>query len=571
MYQVLYRKWRPTRFCDVVGQNHITTALKNELISDRINHAYIFTGCRGTGKTTCAKILAKAVNCLDRQNGDPCGGCANCLDFAEGKLYDVVEIDAASNTGVDNIRTIIDEAMLVPTNPNVKYRVYIIDEVHMLSAGAFNALLKTLEEPPAHVIFILATTEIHKLPATILSRCQRFDFHRIPPDAMSGRLIYIANAENATLTDEAAALISVISEGAFRDALSILDRCIGASLNISEKVVREVAGLANRDYLFALGESLKERECSSALITVDELYRSSKDMVQLCRELISYFRDLMLIKTLKNPRELLVMSNDEFARAEHQARFISLGEIIYAMDALQAAGDRMSRGNDSRTELETALIKICSPEMSQDLESILDRLSALERRLRAGAVSVEAQSENRPQNQGQTLVRQESTAHRSSPSAEVQPSGGDALQTEQDHDTAEPIITAPASEVRAVKSSVDIDEIMKNCVPMPEWQDVLDVVKKSSMSVATAFDHTKAYTSGDYILIESENDLPFSMLKSQRQRESMRRAIKEVTGRVYKLGPYKSIEKHEEKVDPLKSLAHKLEQSGVEVITEDGD
>ena len=281
MYQVLYRKWRPQYFKDVVGQEHITTALKNELISGRINHAYLFTGCRGTGKTTCAKILAKAVNCLNPQSGDPCGECENCRDFAEGKLYDIVEIDAASNTGVDNIRTIIEEAMQHPSNPNVKYRVYIIDEVHMLSGGAFNALLKTLEEPPAHVLFILATTEVHKLPATILSRCQRFDFHRISPDKMSQRLCYIAQQEGATLDLDAALLISSVADGAFRDALSILDRCIGVSLDINEQVVREVAGLANRDYLFSIGDSLKERECAEALIAVDRLYKDSKDMAQL--------------------------------------------------------------------------------------------------------------------------------------------------------------------------------------------------------------------------------------------------------------------------------------------------
>lgn len=548
MYQVLYRKWRPKYFKDVVGQEHITTALKNELVSGRINHAYLFTGCRGTGKTTCAKILAKAVNCLNPQNGDPCGECENCRDFAQGKLYDVVEIDAASNTGVDNIRTIIEEAMQHPSNPNVRYRVYIIDEVHMLSGGAFNALLKTLEEPPSHVLFILATTEVHKLPATILSRCQRFDFHRISPDKMSQRLCYIAQQEGATLSVDAALLIASVADGAFRDALSILDRCIGNSLDITEQVVREAAGLANRDYLFSIGDSLKERECAEALIAVDKLYKDSKDMAQLCRELIAYFRNLMLIKTLKEPRELLVMSNEEYSQSQQQARYISLGEIIYAMDALQIACDRMSRGNDSRTELEMALIKICSPEMSQDLQSILDRLSSLERKLRNGiTVTADSKSVASESQSNQNLTPQE------------------AEYTEK----AQPIVTNPAQESARVQSSASIEEIMKSCVPMQQWQDVLDVVKKESKSVATAFAKTNAYTSGDYLLIESDSDLPFKMLKSQHQREAMRSAIKEVTGRVYKLGPYKpSGEKAEKKEDPLKSLAEKLESGGVKVETE---
>lgn len=548
MYQVLYRKWRPQYFKDVVGQEHITTALKNELVSGRINHAYLFTGCRGTGKTTCAKILAKAVNCLNPQNGDPCGECENCRDFAQGKLYDVVEIDAASNTGVDNIRTIIEEAMQHPSNPNVRYRVYIIDEVHMLSGGAFNALLKTLEEPPSHVLFILATTEVHKLPATILSRCQRFDFHRISPDKMSQRLCYIAQQEGATLSVDAALLIASVADGAFRDALSILDRCIGNSLDITEQVVREAAGLANRDYLFSIGDSLKERECAEALIAVDKLYKDSKDMAQLCRELIAYFRNLMLIKTLKEPRELLVMSNEEYSQSQQQARYISLGEIIYAMDALQIACDRMSRGNDSRTELEMALIKICSPEMSQDLQSILDRLSSLERKLRNGiTVTADSKSVDSESQPNQNLTPQE------------------AEYTEK----TQPIVTNPAQESARVQSSASIEEIMKSCVPMQQWQDVLDVVKKESKSVATAFAKTNAYTSGDYLLIESDSDLPFKMLKSQHQREAMRSAIKEVTGRVYKLGPYKPTgEKAEKKEDPLKSLAEKLESGGVKVETE---
>lgn len=544
MYQVLYRKWRPTRFSDVVGQEHITHTLKNELISGRLNHAYLFTGCRGTGKTTCAKILAKAVNCLDMHDGEPCGECENCLAFANGQLYDVVEIDAASNTGVDNIRSIIEEAQINPSNPRVKFRVYIIDEVHMLSGGAFNALLKTLEEPPAHVIFILATTEVHKLPATILSRCQRFDFHRIPAAPLSERLRYIAQQEGAQLDMEAAQLIAAVSDGAFRDALSILDRCIGEANEISETVVRNVAGLADRSYLYSIGESLRERDCADALLTVDKLYAGSKDMAGLCRELLEYFRNLMMIKTLQSPRDLLSMTNEEYKKLEAQSGFISLGEIIYAMDVLAAAADRMSRGGSSRTELEMALVKICSPEMSQDLESILDRLSALERAMRSAAAFPSAGK-----------AAQE--VYEDKPSFAPQP-----------EKSSEPIVTAPAQEAPRVHKPANIEEIMKNCVPMTQWKDVLEVVERKSKSVATAFAKTRAYVSGDYLLIESETDLPFSMLKTQHQRESMRAAIQEVTGRVYKLGPYRQPEKKEEKPDPLKALAEKLEENGVKVTQE---
>lgn len=250
MYQVLYRKWRPQTFEDVSGQPQVTVTIKNELKNGRVNHAYLFTGSRGTGKTTCAKILAKAVNCLDPVDGNPCGKCENCIGIDNGNILDVVEMDAASNRKIDDIRSIIDEAQFTPAK--AKYRVYIIDEVHMLTNEAFNALLKTLEEPPKHVVFILATTEVHKLPATILSRCQRFDFHRIAPEDISSRLTYVAQQENVEITNEATMLISAIADGALRDALSLMDRCIGISNQIDAKIVRDAAGLAQKDYLFDL-------------------------------------------------------------------------------------------------------------------------------------------------------------------------------------------------------------------------------------------------------------------------------------------------------------------------------
>ena len=290
MYQVLYRKWRPKVFEDVAGQPQVTVTLKNELQSNRINHAYLFTGSRGTGKTTCAKILAKAVNCLNLQNGDPCGECEICRGIDEGTVMDISEIDAASNNGVDNIRTIIEESSFTPTK--AKYRVYIIDEVHMLSPGAFNALLKTLEEPPSHVVFILATTEVHKLPATILSRCQRFDFHRIASQSIADRLKFVAQQENVQLDDDAALLIASVSDGALRDALSLLDRCIGVSGQITEKVVHNTAGLAGRGYLFDITDSIIDKSVKNALELVEKLHNESKDMGRLCEELILYLINL---------------------------------------------------------------------------------------------------------------------------------------------------------------------------------------------------------------------------------------------------------------------------------------
>ena len=283
LYQVLYRKWRPQKFDDVSGQPQVTQTLKNEVKNGRINHAYLFTGSRGTGKTTCAKILAKAVNCLNPQNGEPCCECEICRGIDDGSILDVVEMDAASNRGIDDIRGVIDEAQFTPAK--AKYRVYIIDEVHMLTDQAFNALLKTLEEPPEHVIFILATTEVHKLPSTILSRCQRFDFNRISPEYICERLKYVAENENASIDDDAAMMISAISDGAMRDALSLMDRCLGISADITTDVVRNCAGLAKKDYLFELSTACINKNTSKALEVLSELHKESKDMARLCDEL----------------------------------------------------------------------------------------------------------------------------------------------------------------------------------------------------------------------------------------------------------------------------------------------
>ena len=277
MYRALYRKWRPARFEDVVGQQAIVAALKNQVAAGRVGHAYLFTGVRGTGKTTCAKIFARAVNCLQPQNGDPCGVCPVCRGIEEGSVLDVVEMDAASNNGVDDIRDLRDETAYTPSV--CKYKVYIIDEVHMLSTAAFNALLKTLEEPPAHVIFILATTEIQKVPATIRSRCQRYDFTRIPPDAIAARLARVAEAEGLALTGGAADLIARLADGALRDALSILDTCAGVTADIDEAAVRRMAGVTDRGYLFRISDALAAGDAAAALAELAALRQQSVDLV----------------------------------------------------------------------------------------------------------------------------------------------------------------------------------------------------------------------------------------------------------------------------------------------------
>ncbi|HBE15993.1 MAG TPA: DNA polymerase III subunit gamma/tau, partial [Ruminococcaceae bacterium] len=376
-YQVLYRKYRPKSFDDVYGQDHVTQTLRNELRLGRVHHAYLFTGSRGTGKTTCAKILSKAVNCLDLHDGDPCGVCLNCAGIDNGEILDVVEMDAASNRGIDDIRAIIDEVAFAPAR--AKYRVYIIDEVHMLSRDAWNALLKTLEEPPAHVVFILATTEVNKIPETILSRCQRFDFHRISPADISARLHEIADKEDISLSDEAALLIAVIADGAMRDAISLLDRCIGISSDITAEVVRAAAGLAAQGQLFEIANCTINKNVKRALEIIDALYKDSKDMASLCEELQSHFRSLMLIKTVSKPRELVVMSDREFDAAVAEAAYLSLPDILYDMDVLARARSAMRDSVSPRTELEMALVKLCAPELDQTDEALFARVTALEK------------------------------------------------------------------------------------------------------------------------------------------------------------------------------------------------
>ena len=292
MYRALYRKWRPQRFEDVVGQRGIVTALRNQIATGRVGHAYLFTGVRGTGKTTCAKIFAKAVNCLHPQNGDPCGECEICKGIDNGSILDVVEMDAASNNGVDDIRDLRDETAYTPSA--CQYKVYIIDEVHMLSTAAFNALLKTLEEPPAHVIFILATTEIQKVPATILSRCQRYDFTRIGPEDIAQRVEYIAGEEHLELTSDGAELIARLADGALRDALSILDTCAGVTAKIDADVVRRMAGVTDRSYLFRISDALEAQDGAAALAQLAQLRQQSVDVKRLTEELIAHYRALML-------------------------------------------------------------------------------------------------------------------------------------------------------------------------------------------------------------------------------------------------------------------------------------
>ena len=359
MYRALYRKWRPQRFEDVVGQRAIVTALKNQITANRVGHAYLFTGVRGTGKTTCAKIFAKAVNCLHPVNGDPCGECEICKGIDNGSILDVVEMDAASNNGVDDIRDLRDETAYTPSA--CKYKVYIIDEVHMLSTAAFNALLKTLEEPPAHVIFILATTEIQKVPATILSRCQRYDFTRIGPEDIARRVEYIAGEEKLELSPDGAELIARLADGALRDALSILDTCAGVTAKIDADVVRRMAGVTDRSYLFRISDALEAQDGATALAQLAQLRQQSVDVKRLTEELIAHYRALMLAALPGGQSLLSGVSPEEEALYLEKGPQLGQREAVRAIRALGSALEHMTRGSDQRIELELALFGLSEP------------------------------------------------------------------------------------------------------------------------------------------------------------------------------------------------------------------
>ena len=366
MYSSLYRKWRPQRFEDVVGQRAIVTALKNQITAGRVGHAYLFTGVRGTGKTTCAKIFAKAVNCLHPVNGDPCGECEICKGIDNGSLLDVVEMDAASNNGVDDIRDLRDETAYTPSA--CQYKVYIIDEVHMLSTAAFNALLKTLEEPPAHVIFILATTEIQKVPATILSRCQRYDFTRIGPEDIARRVEYIAGEEKLELTSDGAELIARLADGALRDALSILDTCAGVTAKIDADVVRRMAGVTDRSYLFHISDALEAQDAAAALAQLAQLRQQSVDVKRLTEELIAHYRALMLAALPGGQALLSGVSPEEEALYLQKGPEMGQREAIRAIRTLGTALEHMTRGSDQRIELELALFSLSEPP--QQLQTV---------------------------------------------------------------------------------------------------------------------------------------------------------------------------------------------------------
>ena len=612
MYRALYRKWRPQRFEDVVAQRGIVTALRNQVASGRVGHAYLFTGVRGTGKTTCAKIFAKAVNCLHPKDGDPCGECEICKGIDNGSILDVVEMDAASNNGVDDIRDLRDETAYTPSACH--YKVYIIDEVHMLSTAAFNALLKTLEEPPAHVIFILATTEIQKVPATILSRCQRYDFTRIGPEDIAQRVEYIAGQEGLELTTDGAELISRLADGAMRDALSILDTCAGVTAKIDADVVRRMAGVTDRSYLFRISDALEAQDGAAALAQLAALRQQSVDVKRLTEELIAHYRALMLAALPGGQSLLSGVSPEEEAQYLEKGPQLGQREAVRAIRTLGNALEHMTRGSDQRIELELALFTLSEPPQTAPAAAVSVQAAAPAAPVVRPFVSAPAQPAPQPfvstpvtpppavqeplpaPAAEPTSIPEEPAVSPASvpeepapapaeeelppppdepPVAESAPLPWDEpaapvtapLPEETPAEASAP--TAPAPEYTADPALSRPRKVAAEGInPFEQWSEVVKLLQEKDPMLHSYLRKSKAYFDGTRVLIDGGKTFRDFIRVNKDSQRLIKKLIAQVSGVAVPIGPYepRTAAKHTSNAE--QSL-HALEKLGLEVSIED--
>ena len=571
MYRALYRKWRPQRFADVVGQTAIVTALQNQIAAGRIGHAYLFTGTRGTGKTTCAKIFAKAVNCLDHSSPDPCGECEICKGIDSGAIMDIIEMDAASNNGVDDIRDLRDEVAYLPSV--CRYKVYIIDEVHMLSTQAFNALLKTMEEPPEHVIFILATTEVQKVPVTILSRCQRYDFARITAQDIAGRLTYVAQQEKIELEPGAAQLIGRLADGAMRDALSILDTCAGVDNHVDEALVRRMAGVTDRGYLFEISDAIARQDSVAALEKIAELRQQSVDMRRLCMELAGHYRNLMLC-ALPGGTELLTGTSPEEEAAYAQRKDFPQGDAIRAINAFGQALEKMSRGTDQRIELELAVFSLTQPQAAVSAPAApVQPIAPAAPQPFAAAAPVAFVSA--------PPVQQ--TAHTSAPPPTVdqmaQPVPEELPPPEEEPEFLQPELkpapavavppqaAAPQPAARKPKPQPEAGPLE----PFPQWALVLADLEETDGMMISFLRGTRAYYDGRRVLFECSDAFRDYIRNNREVSKKLKETIYRVTKIRCNIGPYEA-PKTQESGTPQMSLdqtLQNLQALGVDVKIEE--
>ena len=566
MYHALYRKWRPQKFADVVGQEPIVTALQNQIASGRIGHAYLFTGTRGTGKTTCAKIFAKAINCLDHSSPDPCGECEVCRGIDDGTVLDISEIDAASNNSVDDIRDLRDETAFLPTV--CQYKVYIIDEVHMLSTSAFNALLKTMEEPPPHVIFILATTEVQKVPATILSRCQRYDFARITADKIAGRLLYVASQESFTLTEGAAALIGRLADGAMRDALSILDTCAGVSTQVDEALVRRMAGVTDRAYLFEISDAIAKGDAVAALQKVAELRQQSVDMRRLCTELAGHYRNLMLSSLPQGTALLTGISPEE--EAAYSARASTpQADAVRGIEAFGEALEKIGRGADQRIELELAIFSLTQPAAQPAVQVVQQAASA-------------AQGQPAPFASGPApFAAQPVQPAASSPAAPADPPAGQPVQppVAQPEEEAAPWQAAPAnpqafapepSPPPAAPAAPAVPPADRTLRPFAPWPQVLEALSGRDPAMSSFLRGSGAFYDGRRVLIDCNETFRDYMRQNKETNRLLKQVILEVSGIRCGIGPYEKPQAAAASgAPPVEDTLKAMQSLGVDVVVED--
>lgn len=552
MYLALYRKWRPRTFEDVVSQPHITQTLKNQIQNRQNSHAYLFTGPRGTGKTSCSKILAMAVNCLNPVDGNPCLECESCVGIEQGTILDVVEMDAASNNGIDNMRQLRDEASYTPTQ--CKYRVYILDEAHMLTKEAFNAFLKILEEPPSHVLFILATTESNKIPATILSRCQRFDFRRIKAEDISQRLCSIAKAEDYfTLEKSARDLIARLADGGMRDALSILDQCIAFSPDVVTQTVIDAAGITGKDYLFKLTDFIIAQDAASAIGLVDELYSMSKDLQGLLDELIFHFRNIMLLKTLSKPEQLVVLLPDEYEKLEEFTKKMPLATVLYTLSQLQDCLDKMGKSIDRRLNLELCLITICTPSLNRSNEALIARLDKLEAMLKNGAFTATQANQTIPNADRAQVATQEPVSVQNPKTTADNPI--DIAPTKPNPTNT---IVAPKPKEKS-QAEMTIE-------PFMDWAEVLQALSKRHQHIWAILQNSQAFTGGGFLYINSPSEFAVSVMKQEGSAKAVIGAVEEKTGITYKLRVKGNAgEKSNQKENLLDTLINNAKSLGIEV------
>ncbi len=504
MHQAFYRKWRPQIFDDVYGQEHITSVLRYEAEHGAFSHAYLFCGSRGTGKTTCAKILAKVVNCEHPRGGNPCGECESCRLIESGAATDILEMDAASNNGVENIRDIRDEVAYAPSA--LKYRVYIIDEVHMLSASAFNALLKTLEEPPEHVVFILATTELQKLPATIISRCQRFDFRRISTENLMKRLTYIAKEEGLKLDPEAARMLAKLAQGGMRDAISLLELCAGSNREITPEVVNESVGVTGRDSMLQTVKAIADADYDALFAQIDEIVKSSKDIAVFWQDLISVYRDMLVVKTTAGAVNYLDLTDHETRQITEAAARFRKETLLYHCKLLEEALFSMQKANAvKRIVAELSLVRMCDETLDSSNEALLSRVAKLEDRVAmGGAVPNVARS------QPQTLSKQ---------------------KVEKDPET--PMPAKPESEsTKEPQKPIEPGTGKRVLRPMRQWMEVVERVTVKNPMAAAFLKNTQAFTaeSGE-IILRFGNDFAKNMAMRDHGQEDLLGALSTILKR----------------------------------------